>query len=287
MILVTGATGHLGGAAVEQLLKHLSPHEFAVLARDEQKAKPLIDKGVIVRLGDFDDQESIDKALKGISNVLLIPTIVPYRLEQNKRVVDAAVRNGVKHIVYTGVSHKNIDASEVDGLDTHFKTEDHIRESGLAYTFLRNNLYMETLPLYGGENVLETGFYLPAGNGRVPFAMRREMGEAAANVLLQDEHENKTYDIAGNELHSYLDVAEALTKLSGKTVTYTPAEPEIFGQRLKDAGVADFIVAVFAGFNLDIKNGQFELVTNDLEKLLGRKPTGLYEGLNEVFNLKA
>lgn len=162
-------------------------------------------------------------------------------MQQNKRVIDTALKNGVKHIVYSGISHKNIEATTVKGLDDHFKTEDHIRESGLTYTFLRNNLYMDILPFYGGKNVFETGFYLPAGNGKVPFALRREMGEAAANVLLNYGHENKTYDIAGNVLYSYQYVANALSKISGASVSYTPAETQAFSNQLKLAGVDDFI----------------------------------------------
>lgn len=283
MILVTGATGQLGGAVVGKLLKHLPTDEFAIFARDEEKARHFADKSVEVRIGDFDDQASLDKAMEGVSKILLIPTIAPHRLEQNKRVVDTAVRSGVRHIVFAGISHRNIEASVVEGLDAHFKTEDYIRESGLTYTFLRNNLYMDTLPFYAGEKVFETGFYLPAGSGKVPFALRREMGEAAANVLMQNGHENKIYEIAGSAMYSYKDVANVLSKVSGRKVTYTAAETVVFTQQLKAAGIDDFIVFVVAGFNVDIKNGQYEIVTHDLEKLLGRKPADLEEGIKEVF----
>lgn len=285
MILITGATGHLGGAAAEHLLNHLSSDAFVVFARDPQKAKKYSDLGVEVRIGDFDDKDSLDKAMIGISKILLIPTIVPHRLEQNKRVIDAAVKNHVKHIVYTGISSKDIASSVVNGLDTHFKTEAYIRESGLVYTFLRNNLYMEALPLYGGEQVFENGFRLPAGNGKVPFALRREMGEAAANVLMQDSHGNQTYEIAGDTLYSYDDVAYALSRISGKTVTYTPVNDNSFCQLMKSAGVDEFTAYIVTAFNLDIKNGQFETVTHDLQRLLGRKPVGLEAGISEVFGI--
>lgn len=286
MILITGATGHLGGAAAEQLLKYISTSKFAILARDEKKSRHFSERGFNVRLGDFDDQTSLESALKGISKLFLIPTIVPHRLEQNKRVMDQALEQGVKHIIYAGISHKNIEASEVEGLDDHFKTEDYIRNSGLTYTFLRNNLYMDVLPFYAGPNVFENGFYLPAGNGKVPFALRREMGEAAANVLAQEGHENKTYEIAGSELYSYSDVANTLSKLTGRQVGYNAADPEAFRRQLMAAGVDDFIVFVMTGFNLDIRNGQFETVTHDLKKLLGREPVGLEQGIVEVFGIK-
>lgn len=286
MILVTGATGHLGGATVNQLLKKLSSGAFAILARDEAKAKPFADKGIKVKIGDFDDQQSLKEALKGVSKVLLIPSIAPHRLEQNKSVVDAAVANGVSHVLYTGISHKNIAASCVKGLDDHFKTEEYIKQSGIPYTFLRNNLYLDIIPFYAGEKVFETGFYLPAGKGKVPFALRREMGEAAANVLLQSGHENMTYHIAADTLYSYRDVAEALSTVTGKYVPYVEADPDAFTKQLKDAGVDDFINFVISGFNADIKKGYFETATNDLEKLLGRRPVELEEGIAEVFGLQ-
>lgn len=285
MILVTGATGHLGGATVEHLLKHLAPHEFAILARDEHKAKPFIEKGIEVRIGDFDDTDSLDRALNGITKLLLIPTIVPHRLEQNKRVIDVAVKNKVKHILYTGISFKNIEETATAGLEAHFETEDYIVASGLSYTFLRNNLYMDVLPFYGGETLYEKGFYLPAGKGKVPFALRREMGEAAANVLLQEGHENKIYEIAASELYSYEDIANTLSKLLGRSITYTDADPETFKQVLIENGLDEFIVFILTGFNVDTKNGHFETLTYDLEKLIGRKPIGLEKGLVEVFRV--
>lgn len=285
MILITGATGYLGTAAAEHLFKHIFTSEFAVLARNESKAKNFKDKGVEVRFGDFDNKDSLSNALIGISKLLLIPTIAPNRLEQNKNVIDAAVKNGVKHIVYTGVSLKNVELSQTPGLDAHFKTEDYIRESGLDYTFLRNTLYTDGLQMFAGQKVFENGIYLPAGSGKVPYALRREMGEAAGNVLLQNIHKNKVYDITGSELYSYADVADALSQLSGKTVNYTAAEPKIFQQQLKADGIDDLIGFILIGFNLDIKNGQYETISNDLENLLGRKPSNLIQGIKEVFNL--
>lgn len=285
MILITGATGYLGNAVVEQLSKQIDLQQFAVLARNGQKAKSLKQKGIAVRLADYDDVDTLDSALKGVNKVLLIPSIAPNRLQQNKNVIDAAVKNGVKQIVYTGVSFKNVETSETLGLEAHFQTEDYILHSGLAYTFLRNTLYTDGLPMFLGETVFDKGIYLPAGDGKVPYALRREMGEAAGNVLLQDGHENKTYEITGNHLYSYTDVANALGQLSGKTVTYTAADPEAFSEQLKAIGLDEFTIFVLKGFNVDIKNKQYETVTSDLEKLLGRKPADLKSAIKEIFNL--
>lgn len=286
MILVTGATGQLGAATVEHLLKHTKANTIVALARDENKAAALKEKGVEVRIGDFDDTDSLNKAMKGIDKVLLISTVDPNRFQQHKNVVDAAKSAGVKHIVYTGISMQDVDTSAIHALmASHFQTEDYIRESGLPFTLLRNTLYLDGIPFFTGERVFEVGISLPAGEGKVPYALRREMGEAAANVLLRGGHENKVYDITGSELYSYGDVARELTALSGKTVAYSNVDGAGFSEQLTAAGVPDFVTFLVAGFSEDTKSRQFERVSNDLETLIGRKPTSLKEGLKEIYKL--
>ncbi|MFT4095255.1 MAG: SDR family oxidoreductase [Niabella sp.] len=284
MILVTGATGHLGSAVIEHLLKNTTADNIVAFARDENKAMPLREKGIEVCFGTFEETASLDKAMQGIEKVLLISTTDHHRLEQHKNVVDAAKKAGVEHILYTSVSIKNANTSAIKVLmESHFQTEDYIKESGLKYTFLRNSLYTEVIPFYVGEKVLETGILLPAGDGKVAYALRKEMGEAAANVLLQNGHQNQTYEITGSELYAYKDVAKALSELSGKNIVYTDVEATKLSEQLRQAGVPEIIVSVIIGFATDIKNGQFEIVSKDLENLLGRKPTVLKEALKENF----
>ena len=136
MILVTGATGHLGGHVVSHLKQQLALNQFAVLARNIDKAKGYVEQGVEVRWGDFNEPQSLAKAFAGVSKLLLISTMDMNRLEQHKNVVDAAMQAGVQHIIYTGLAIQNIDTSAVkDLMISHFQTEDYIRESGLNYTF--------------------------------------------------------------------------------------------------------------------------------------------------------
>src|SRR5690606_6739375 len=245
MILVTGTTGHLGSAVIKQLLKHTPANKIVAFARDEHKAKHLTEKGIEVRYGTFEDTYSLDGAMQGIEKVLLISTIDHHRLQQHKNVVDAAKRAGVKHILYTSASIKNVDTSAIKAImESHFQTEDYIKRSGLKYTFLRNTLYTDVIPFYIGKKVLETGVFLPAGNGKVAYALRREMGEATANALLQNGHENKIYEITGSELYSYEDVAKALSELSGKSIAYTDIEPAKLSEQLKQAGNSELVAAV-------------------------------------------
>ena len=286
MILVTGATGHLGTAVIHHLLKNTAASNIVAFARDEAKGSPLRERGVNVQLGTYDDKAALHRAMQSVTKVLLISGMDHHRLQQHQNVVDAAKAAGVAHIAYTGVPMKDAATSAIGFLmESHFQTEDYIKASGLAYTFLRNTLYTDGIPFFAGDKVLERGIHLPAGNGKVPYALRREMGEAAANVLLQDGHENKTYALTGTELSSFEDVAQALAQLSGKPVGYSDTDAAAFSAQLKEAGVPEGLAGIIAGFSADIKAHQFEVVSNDLEHLLGRKPLSLKEALKELYNL--
>lgn len=266
MILVTGATGHLGSATVEHLLKKTDGKNILAFARDENKANPLKEKGIEVRIGTFDDTDSLDKAMQGVEKVLLISGNDQNRLQQHKNVVDAAKKAGVKFIAYTGVALKDVETSAIKSfMDSHFQTEEYIKESGLPFTILRNTLYTDGIPFLAGEKLLETGINLPAGQGKVAYALRNEMGEAAANVLLQNKHEHKVYEITGSEMYSYEDVAKELSSLSGKTVNYNDVDTTAFHEQLKQHGVPEAFIFFIAGFAEDIKNKQYEIATNDLE----------------------
>ena len=286
MILVTGATGHLGTVTIEHLLGKMKAASIVALARSEEKAKALRDQGVEVRIGDFDDISSLDIAMQGIKKVLLISTADPNRLQQHKNVVDTAKRADVRQIVYTGVSMRDLSTSATKGLmESHFQTEDYIRGIELSFTFLRNTLYTDGIRWFAGEKVFDAGIYFPAGNGLVPYALRNEMGEAAANVLTQNGHENKTYEITGNTLYSYADIADGLSTLSGKKIVYTDANAADYAEKLKQTGLPEYLIHMLGGFAADIKNKHFETVSNDLENLLGRKPATLKEGLKLIYNL--
>lgn len=286
MILVTGSTGKLGAATIQHLLNKTDVSNIKAFARDINKAGHLVEQGIETRIGSFDDIASLDNAMQGIEKVLLVSGLDHNRFQQHKNVVDAAKNAGVKHIIYTSLSINDVSTSALKSLmESHFQTEDYIKESGLKYTILRNTLYADGIPMFVGAKVFETGIYLPTAEGKVPYALRNEMAEAAANVLLQNEHNNKTYEISGNELYSFQDIANVLSELSGKTVQYTNADTTTFPTLLKQWGVPDYGIYIVSGFSADIKDKQFEIVSGDLEKLLGRKPLNLKESLKTIYQL--
>ncbi len=287
MILVTGATGHFGKATINFLLKKgVLPTEIVALVRDENKAADLKAKGIEIRKADYHQKDSLVKAFEGIDKLLFISSSdISDRTVQHKNVIDAAVSAGVKHIIYTSFARKNETAgSPIAAIgSSHLETEKALRASGIPFTIMQNSLYTEMLPMFLGEKVLETGVFLPAGNGHATFTDRLDMAEAAASILVSRGHENKEYLIANNETYTLTDVASVLSELSGKEVKYLSPSLENYTETLIGAGLPAEYAGLFAGFSEAIRQGEFETVDNTLETLIGRKPTSLKESLSRIY----
>ncbi|RKG54282.1 SDR family oxidoreductase [Acinetobacter cumulans] len=284
MILVTGATGNLGQSVVKQLQQHLPLNEFSVLARSQNKAQQYLNQGMKVIYGDFDQPQTLEEAFRGINKLLLISTMEQNRFEQHKNVIDAAKKAGVKHIFYTSLAIQNIETSAVkDLMISHFQTEDYLKASGLKYTILRNSMYAEAIPQIIGEQAIATGLALAGGAGKVPYALRAEFGEAAANALMQDGHENKIYSLVGSRTYSYQDIADLLSEISKQKVNYQNLDDASYRDMLHSIGLPDFIVYLTHGTVADIQQHQYEVQSTDLEKLLGRKTQALTDYLTTVY----
>ncbi|MDJ1480856.1 SDR family oxidoreductase [Cytophagaceae bacterium YF14B1] len=285
-ILVTGATGHLGSVVTQTLKRTITARQIGVITRHEEKRAELESQGFTAHLADYDHPFALEKAMDGVDTVLLISAgDEGDRMQQHRNVVDAAKRAGVKNIAYTSRALKDRTTLSNALMRDHFETEDYIKESGLTYTLFRNILYMDAIPLFIGKQALERGIFLPAGEGKVSFALRREMGEAMALVLANEPCQNKTYHFTGREAYSFGDIAQALTELSGKLVSYTPAETPVFVATMRQRGIAEPMLKKIVDFVTDIRHNQEADVYTDLEKVLGRQPLALKDGLKELFGL--
>lgn len=286
-ILVTGATGGLGSAVVNALLAKTEASNIAVLVRDAAKVETLKEKGVSVLVGDYSDFDSLVAAFQGIDKLYFVSgNDIHNRIPQQENVVKAAVAAGVKHVVYTSFQRKNETATSPIAFvaEGHLKTEEWLKASGLTYTILKHGLYTDILPMFVGEQVLETGvIYQPAGDGKTAFALRTDMAEAGANVLTSEGHENKIYDITGAKTYSYQDIANIISEITGKQIVYVSPSVEEFTKTLTEVGVPAEYIGLFAGFSRAIKEGEFDEVSSDLADLLGRTPVDAETFLQGVY----
>ena len=286
-ILITGATGQLGKATIDFLIqKGIAANQISALARSGEKAADLSAKGIKIKIGDYLDYSSLVAAFNGVEKLFFISgSELGTRVEQHRNAINAAKEAGVKHIIYTSGFRKNeTDTSPVAFLiRQHSETEKFIRASGISYTFLLNGLYADVLPGFLGENVFETGIFLPAGNGKAAFTVRLDIAEAAANILLTTGHENKDYVFTNTENTGLNEIASFLGELSGKQVRYLNPSKAEYLETVMKAGLPQEYAEMIVSFSEAIEQGEFEAEDTDLERLLGRKPTSIFNYLKQVY----
>jgi NAD(P)H dehydrogenase (quinone) len=290
MILITGATGHLGKATINFLLqKGMSPDNIFALARNEEKAKELKEKGIHVRIGNYDHYDTLVAALAGVEKLLLISSseMTKSHAVQHINAIKAAQQTGIKHIIYTGFIRTHDDpASPLWFIaKDHVETENYLKSSGIPYTLFENGFYMDMLMDFVGKNILETKtIFVPAGEGKINFVLRNEIAEALANVLLSTGHENKVYNIGIEQPVSFAEIAQYISEITGISVQYVSPEPEVYTQTLVQHGVPEMYARMFAAFAVAFAANTMNVPTTDLTTLLNRKPTTVKEFLKQYFN---
>lgn len=275
MILITGANGELGSRTIDYLLENNPGADLAGLVRSEAKGAELKKKGAQIRIGDYTDYPSIRKAVEGIDTLLLISSsTLEGRVDQHTNVIDAAENEEVDQIFYTSIVEAENELSPLS-LD-HAATEKLIKESGIPYTIYRHTFYMEFLPLFLGD-ALETGRWVfPSDGNAINLALRSEMAEALANGLAEpEEHQNCIYEITSDQAYTLTEIADMLSVASSREISYTDISVAEFEQALTEAGLADEQIAMSVATATTFVNGALDFTYDDMEKLLGRKPTGL------------
>lgn len=275
MILVTGANGHLGTQTIDFLLKKNPNAEIAGLVRSEEKGAGLKEKGVELRIGDYTDYASIEKAIQGIDTLLLISSsTLQGRTEQHKNVIETAKKAGVKQIFYTSLLQADKGLSPLSA--DHTETEKMIKDSGIPYTIYRNTFYMEFLPLFLGDALETDQWSFPSSGKAINLALRSEMAEALANTLIQPEsHKNKVYEITSRKAYTLEEIANMLIAAAGKEITYTDVPVAEFEQTLKKTGLPKEQIDMSVMTAITFTNGALDFTHNDLEKLLERTPIDL------------
>ncbi|MCF2647815.1 MULTISPECIES: SDR family oxidoreductase [Bacillaceae] len=282
-LLVTGATGKLGSKIVNVLLSKVSADQLAVSVRHPEKAEDLRVKGVDVREGDFDKPETLETAFKGIDRLLIISADgdTETRIRQHSNAVAAAKNAGVSFIAYTSIA--NAQESTNFLAEVHKATEEAILQTGIPYSFLRNNWYLENeLSTIQGVQA-GVPWITSAGEGKVGWALQQDYAEAGAEVLAGEGHENTIYELSG-KLLSQEDIAAAVSTVIGKEVPVQQVDDTTYAEIMTKAGVPDFVVPMLVAIQKDIREGSLEIESEDFEKLLGRSETPVVEGIKQLLN---
>src|SRR6185312_4160322 len=265
MIVVTGATGLLGGAVVERLLGKVPATEIGVSVRDPAKATALADRGVRVRRGDYDDAASLAHAFEGAEQLLLVSAAATGEtaLRQHRTAIDAARRAGVRRVVYT--SHMGANpASAFAPMVDHAATEALLADSGLAFTALRNGFYAASGCMLLGR-AAETGEVAAPADGPVSWTAHDDLAEAAAIVLTEEgRFEGATPPLTGS---AALDLAALAAEVLGRPIRRTVLTDAQYREALPEP-VAEMLLGLFAAS----RAGEFAAVDPILGELLGRPP---------------
>jgi NAD(P)H dehydrogenase (quinone) len=287
-LIVTGASGHFGQAALEGLLKQVPARELILVSRDPGKLARYAQRGAQVRRGDFDDPASLAAAFVGGEKMLMISAMrVGKRIRPHTNAVEAAVNAGVKHIVYTSTIGADPDNPSL-AVNDHRATEEVLRKSGIAWTALRNSQYTDALIEVAAPLAIANGKWVAsAAEGKIAPVVRQDCVDCAVAVMAGSGHENTVYNITGPELLSYRDISRIVAEVSGKRIDYVPVADEVMYAIFDGLGIPrepldDHVVGGvpwcsddMVSYERSIREGRFNVISDHVQKLAGHAPTSV------------
>lgn len=276
MIIVTGATGQLGRAIVEALVRRVPASGVAVSVREPEQASSLVALGVRVRRGNFDDPASLADAFEGATQVLLVSSNARAYggdpLAQHRVAIDAARAAGARRILYT--SHMGARAtSRFPPMLDHAATEDMLAACGVAWTALRNGFYAASGRLLMGD-AWKTGVVQAPADGKVSWTTHADLAEAAARILADEgRFDGPTPPLTGSEALDLEDLAALASTAAGRPIVRKVILDEEMRASMAARGLPARVADIAIGLYRASRAGEFEVVDPTLAELLGRPPT--------------
>lgn len=286
MLIVTGASGKLGGLVVEALLRLVPAGQIGVSVRDPQKLTALTARGVRVRQGDFTDADSLRQAWVGVSRVLLISSNARTSggdpLKQHETAITVAKELGAERVFYTSQASSSAQSQFPPARD-HAATEAMLATSGLAWTALRHGFYAESA-IGMNAHGFASGKLVGPADGKVAWATHEDLAEADARLLAgQEIFEGPTPPLTGSEALDLADLAQMAGTLTKKTITREQISEDMMLQNLEAAGLPAPVKSVILGYYRAAQAGEFATVDPTLSRILGRAPNLMRDVLARTF----
>ena len=275
-IAITGITGNLGGMVARLCKKNKI--EVRNLARNVEKAEKLGFSNVFK--SSYDKSADTVKSLEGIEVLFMVSgSENPNRVQQHKDFIDAAKIAGVSHIIYLSFYNASKNSIFTLGRD-HYATEEYIKENGFKYTFLRDNFYADFFVDLCREYGEIKG---PAGNGKASAVVRSDVSEVAAKILENPgKWENQTLNMTGPEELSMTEIVKVVSEYFGKEIKYIEETVEEAYESRKIWKAEQWEYDSWVSTYTAIAENEQSGISNDIEKVLGRKATSLVEYLKKI-----
>jgi uncharacterized protein YbjT (DUF2867 family) len=277
MILITGASGTVGSSVLKEVLKIGKPVKAMYRSRDDAARAPV---GTPTVIADFADKPSLLRALEGVDTAFVVcsPTRELVQLESN--VLNSCQKAGVRHVVLSSALGAGDCPKSFPSW--HRKVEDKLKGSGIEYTILRPNSFMQNIVMYNAPSIRAQGaFYLAMGDARISFVDVRDVGKVAAKTLTSARHAGKTYELNGPEALNYSEVTEKISKASGRKVSFVDIPVEAQRKPMLEMGMPEWQVTALLDLQAYYTEGQGGEVDGVLAGLLGQAPVTIDQFLAE------
>ena len=263
--LIIGGTGTIGQSLIGLMQK--GGEDFVVLARSESKAKPLRDAGLEVIIGELGNWPSIEKHLDGIDTIFLLTNPAPEQVALQNGLIDLAEVKSVRKIVKISALGAKV-SSPIHLADWHGRIEEYLKASSLDYVILQPHSFMQNMLMSLPMIKQQSAFHQSLGDSKIPLVDTRDIAKASYQAIVTDDYNNSTYVITGGEPVSYDDMANALSKATGKNIKYIRIPVDAHRIGMKEAGVPSWLADDLANMNAALQksakheaSGDFELLT--------------------------
>jgi uncharacterized protein YbjT (DUF2867 family) len=267
MILITGASGNVGQEVLKQIAKTGRPVRATFQSLEKAAAAPA---GVDAVIMDYNQPVTVRAALRDVERVFLVGPVAASLPELERKATDEIKRAGVRQVVKLSA----MGPPTITFPRQHRESEDYIKASGIGYTFLRPNGFMQNMVIYNGATITtQKAFYGSQGEGKVSHIDLRDIAAVAVRTLTEDTHLGKVYTLTGPEALSNSRLAEILSATLGYVISYVDLSPEQMKQALLSAGTPEWSANGILELNELYRTGGASTVSEDVEHILGRKPT--------------